>query len=102
MPGWLRSTPFDEHAWRNVENVSYSLKSDSSFMGFCSGPSGPQKISGPLVALSVSPMVAIMGEAMRGACIFGVPNTSPEDAEKPASIIVKRIQAQASGFLCAH
>merc|ERR1719426_298552 len=47
MPGWERSTPFAAHAETNVEKVSYSLRSDSSFMGSCSGPSGPQKTSGP-------------------------------------------------------
>jgi len=42
MSGAVRSTPNWAQAPRKVEKVSYSLKSDSSFMGFCKGPFSSQ------------------------------------------------------------
>ena len=65
MSGWLRSTPKEAHAAANFLYASWPLTSDSSFIGSCSGPSGPHRMSGPGRVLHVSP-VQVKGTGVMG------------------------------------
>ena len=57
MSGWFRSMPCCWQAARKVEKVSYSLKSDSSLGGSCSGPFSSQYKSGPCIDCSTALML---------------------------------------------
>merc|ERR1719353_1774081 len=77
MSGWLRSTTNEAHAAANFLYASWPLTSDSSFIGSCSGPSGPHRMSGPGRVLHVSPTVAMLMALAR--VVGAVPTIRPEE-----------------------
>ena len=87
MSGWLRSTPNEAHAAANFLYASWPLTSDSSFIGSCSGPSGPHRMSGPGSVLHVSPTVAMLMALAR--VVGAVPTIRPEE-KVPAIASLRR------------